>query len=670
MDMIVINNPLGSQIMLAALLLPLVCGVLAWLCNAVGNYQHDFTMRIFAKNLFYGGAVLSFAAVLCLPEHLGASFTLSAATGLGLNFELDGLRLILCVLTVCCWLAVSVFTPQALKDYPHKSRFLLFMLITESATLGVFLSADLFTTLVCFEIMSIASWVMVAHEESPKTRYAADSYLAFAVLGGLATLMGLFLLYNALGTLTIAELASAAAAYDNKALLYVAGGLTLVGFAAKAGMFPLHTWMPTAYVAAPAPATALLSAILSKAGLFGVIVLSTQLFMHDADFGMVILAFGLITMVLGGVLGVFSVNLKRTLACSSMSQIGFILVGIGMQCILGEEGTLAIWGVVLHICNHSLFKLCLFLCAGVIFANLKTFNLNKIRGYGRGKWVLMYTFGMAAIGIGGVPMWSGYISKTLLHESIVEGIAHLAEHGESTLFLECSEWIFLISGGLTVSYMAKLFFCVFVEKNQDAALQAHYDAQKGKYLNKASAVTLVIIGSISPILGLTPHVSMEGIANLVNEFAGCEAPAHAVEYFALHILKGGAISLGIGALVYLLLVRKVFIRGGVYRDLWPSKLNIEDGFYRPLLQKWLPFVGALCARFCASIFEWCVAACHAVLFHNDHDGVVTPQEDTRFTIYEQQPEGVRGFSGSLAFSLMLFGFGMVAILLYLVFQYA
>ncbi|MFI3168765.1 MAG: complex I subunit 5 family protein [Faecalibacterium sp.] len=669
MDMVT-TTPLGAQIMLAAILLPLVCGLLGWLCNSIGNFQHDFVMRTFAKNLFYGGAILGFAAVVLLPEHLGASFSVTGFSGLGLSFMLDGLRLILCVLTSFCWLIVAVFTPEALKDYPHKSRFLLFMLITESATLGVFLSADLFTTLVCFEIMSIASWVMVAHEESPKTKYAADSYLAFAVLGGLATLMGLFLLYNALGTLTIAELATAAAAYDNKALLYVAGGLTMVGFAAKAGMFPFHTWMPTAYVATPAPGTALLSAILSKAGLFGILALSTQLFMHDADFGMVIVTFGLITMVLGGVLGVFSVNLKRTLACSSMSQIGFILVGIGMQCILGEEGTLAIWGVILHICNHSLFKLCLFLCAGVIFANLKEFDLNKIRGYGRGKWVLMYTFGMAAIGIGGVPLWSGYISKTLLHESIVEGIAHLAAHGEATLFLECSEWIFLISGGLTVAYMAKLFVCVFLEKNQDPALQAQYDAQNGMYINKVSAAALVLIGSISPILGLTPHLSMEGIAALANDFTGSENPAHAVEYFALHILKGGAISLGIGALIYFVVVRKLFLQKGVYRDLWPSKLNLEDGLYRPLLLRWLPFVGALCARLCASIFEWLRAACCKVLFWDDHDGVVTPAEDTRFTIYEQLPTGIRGFSGSLAFSLMMFGFGMVAILLYLVFQYA
>ncbi len=664
------TSPLGGHIMLAALLLPLICGLLGWACNAIGNYQHDFVMRTFAKNLFFGGAILCFAAVMCLPEHLGSSFSILNVCGFGLSFTLDGLRLILCILTGFCWLIVSVFTPVALQNYTHKSRFLTFMLITESATIGVFLSADLFTTLVCFEVMSIASWVLVAHEESPTTRRAADSYLAFAVLGGLASLMGLFLLYNALGTLTIAELAPAAAAFDDKALLYVAGGLTLVGFAAKAGMFPLHTWMPTAYVAAPAPATALLSAILSKAGLFGILAISTQLFMHDADFGTVILVFGLITMVLGGVLGVFSINLKRTLACSSMSQIGFILVGIGMQCILGEEGTLAIWGVVLHICNHSLFKLCLFLCSGVIFANIAHFDLNKIRGYGRGKWVLMYTFGMAAIGIGGVPMWSGYISKTLLHESIVEGIAHLAAHGEATLFLECAEWIFLISGGLTVAYMAKLFVCVFIEKNKDAALQAEYDAQNGKYLNQSSAAALVFIGSISPILGLTPHVSMEGIAALANSFTGSENPAHAVEYFSLHVLEGAGISLAIGALVYFVLVRKVFMRKGAYRDLWPAKLNLEEGLYRPLLLKWLPFVGALCARLCASVFEWLRMAAHKVLFYNDNDGVVTPAEDTHFTIYEQQPEGVRGFSGSLAFSLMMFGFGMVAILLYLVFQYA
>ena len=131
----------------------------------------------------------------------------------------------------------------------------------------------------------------------------------------------------------------------------------LFGFGAKAGMFPLHVWLPKAHPVAPAPASALLSGILTKTGVFGVLVVSAEIFRYDEQWGKLILCLGVITMFGGAFLAVFSIDLKRTLACSSMSQIGFILVGTGMTELLGEENALAVRGTILHMVNHSLIKL-------------------------------------------------------------------------------------------------------------------------------------------------------------------------------------------------------------------------------------------------------------------------------------------------------------------------
>ena len=124
-------------------------------------------------------------------------------------------------------------------------------------------------------------------------------------------------------------------------------------------------------------------------------------------------------------LALFSVDLKRTLACSSMSQIGFILTGISMSCLLGDHGSLAAYGSTLHVLNHSLIKLTLFVAAGVVYLNVHSLDLNDVRGFGRGKPLLMVTFLSGACSIAGIPGFSGYVSKTLLHESIVEYIHHL-----------------------------------------------------------------------------------------------------------------------------------------------------------------------------------------------------------------------------------------------------
>ena len=184
------------------------------------------------------------------------------------------------------------------------------------------------------------------------------------------------------------------------------------------------------------------------------LVLSCQLFRDDPVWGMLILSLGAVTMFLGAVLALFSNNLKKTLACSSMSQIGFILTGIGTMGLLGRENALAGAGVLLHMVNHSLFKLVLFMCAGVVFMNTEALELNRIRGFGRKKPLLHACFLLGAAGIGGIPGLSGYISKTLLHEGIVEAAA---EYG---LILHAAEWIFLLSGGkLTVDDVPMEILC-------------------------------------------------------------------------------------------------------------------------------------------------------------------------------------------------------------------
>ena len=199
------------------------------------------------------------------------------------------------------------------------------------------------------------------------------------------------MLHNMLGTLEIDQLADAAAALPEGSFgtLLVAGLLTLFGFGVKAGMYPLHTWLPQSYRFAPAPATALLSAILSKAGIFGMLVISCNIFLHDYTWGMIMLCLGVLTMLTGAMLAVFSVNIKRTLACSSMSQIGFIIVGIGMQGLLGEHNAIAVQGTLLHLMNHSLIKLVLFMGIGVIFLHVKNLDFNTVRGFGRKKPILM-----------------------------------------------------------------------------------------------------------------------------------------------------------------------------------------------------------------------------------------------------------------------------------------
>lgn len=525
-----------------------------------------------------------FMVTLFLPGR-ESSVEIRGILASGLTFRNDGFRSVYALITAFMWLGTSLFSPDYFrKEREGLTRYWFFILVTLGATEGVMLSGDLMTSFVFFEILSFTSFTWVIHEETKEAIRAAYTYLFIAVIGGLVLFMGLLLLSDSAGTLSYAFLPSAVEGISGGAentAVFAAGVCILFGFGAKAGMFPVHIWLPKAHPVAPSPASALLSGILTKVGIYGILMTSLCVFRGSVRFGTLVFILGEITMFLGALLALFSVNLKRTLACSSMSQIGFILTGISMSVMLSahpEGFETALSGVMLHMVNHSVIKLVLFMAAGVVVMNLHTLTLDEIRGFGRRKPLLKTAFALGALGISGVPLFNGYISKTLLHEGIVEASHEL--HSMQNL-LHIGEWVFLISGGLTFAYMLKLFICVFVEKNRDEARQREFDAGKN-CMTRLSGIVILLPALLCVILG-QPAV-MKRLASLMTGEEGI----FEFQAFTWGNLKGGLISLSIGAVVYLLIVRRVLYRDGSYRNLWPEKLDLENAVYRPLLVRILP----------------------------------------------------------------------------------
>lgn len=558
-----------------------------------------------ARDYFVAGiTMLEFICAVFLVAadvgHEGALVYVPEVCGMGLTFTVDGFRVLYAAIACFMWMCTSIFSKEYFVHYRNRNRYYLFQLLTLGATAGIFLSADLYTTFIFFELMSISSYVWVAHDETMPSMRAAATYLAVAIIGGLTLLMGLFLLYTETGTLLIVDLYEACQGKN----VYLACICMLVGFGAKAGAFPLQIWLPKAHPVAPAPASALLSGILTKTGIFGVLVISCQILLHDVTWGSFILVIGLITMFLGALLAVFSIDFKRTLACSSVSQIGFILIGVGMQGLLGAHNEIAIRGTVLHMVNHSLFKLVLFMVAGVIYMNIHKLDLNDIRGFGRKKPLLKFIYLMGALGIGGIPLWSGYISKTLLHESMLEYIhelegGHILDSILNINTMQTFEWIFLISGGMTIAYMTKLYVAVFVEKNGDAVVQAKYDSMK-RYLSPVSAVVLTACAVIFPIMGMLPYNTMDIMADMSEGFMGWDHAGHSVDYFTWVNIKGSMISIIIGVVLYFGVIRTLLMKKQAdgsrdYVNRWWKYFDLEDYVYRPLLLRFLPTVlSAVC----------------------------------------------------------------------------
>ncbi len=496
--------------------------------------------------------------------------------GEGLLFTLGGLKTLYIIVSLFAWTISLLFAPRYLSHDKHKGRFYVFSLITLAATVGVFAAGDLFTLFTFFEVMSLASYVWVAQEEKNKALKAADTYMAVAVIGGLVLLMGILLLYTNVGTLKLSELKEACETGGRfgRGRIYAAAFCMFFGFAAKAGAFPIHIWLPKAHPVAPAPASALLSGVLTKAGVFGILIVCYTVLPEDALWGSFVMGIGIITMVLGAMLALFSTDIKRTLACSSVSQIGFIIVGCACGTLLGAEAALVRYGIVLHMVNHTVVKLCVFLVAGVVYQNLHSLDLNVIRGFGKKKPFLGLSFALGGMSLAGIPGFLGYLSKTALHEGLLEAGEVLGNE----VIVKGVEAMFLFSGGCTLAYMLKLFTCVFVEKNVDAGKQEKYDG-------------------ITDYMGIVQKAAVAIPALLVLGLGITIAIRDDYSFFNLEIMSGSFISIAIGLFMYFVFVRKFLMSKSAYLNLWPKWLDMEEKVYKPLLVTLLPTAFGFLMRF-------------------------------------------------------------------------
>lgn len=578
----------GNFCLLIMIIFPVICAFLSYFIGKKKKKYIDSMMIISVALEF------SLVFILCIKFLLSGNsdFSFYIFGGMGIHLRLDNFRALYSMIAGFMWLMTGLFSREYFINEEKRNRYYFFNLMTLGATMGVFLSADFYTTFLFFESVSLTSYVWVAQNEKKESLSAASTYLTVAVFGGLLLLMGLFILYESVGTLEMDKLASLCKIYPDKRKIYGAGACMFFGFGAKAGVFPLHIWLPQAHPAAPAPASALLSGILTKTGIFGILAITHYMFLHDPIWGIGVLAVGNITAVLGAVLAVCSIDLKRTLACSSMSQIGFILIGIGVQGILGKENALAVYGTILHMVNHSFIKLVLFLVAGVIYHNIHKLNLNEVRGFGKGKPFLHVIFLMGILGMGGIPLWNGYISKTLLHESLIEAISLTRT---VTSFIKWTEVLFLVCGGLTIAYCLKLYVCIFLENNINEKEQTSFFKISGDYMGKLSRGVLIISGALLPVIGILPFFA-KGSFLLKDVYPP-------ISYFSFDNLKNSFLSILIGSLIYFLCIRLLLMKKNIegekrYVNGWPASLSLEHKIYEPVLFGLLPLLGGTVSRFC------------------------------------------------------------------------
>lgn len=520
---------------LIILLLPMIGSLIGWLIGKKSERYRD-TFNIILTGAEFLIINLIFKEITTGPVEV----FIPDIMGIGLSLKLDVFRYVFVWVTSLIWFLTTIYSTQYLIKYKNRNRYYAFFMLTLGSTLGIFLSENLINLFTFFEIMSLTSYILVIHDEDRYAHEAGRSYISMAITGGLILLMGLFLLYDYLGTVDISILSISMNSLGN--IKYLISFLLIIGFGVKASMVPLHVWLPKAHPAAPTPASAILSGILVKTGIFGIIIVVNIIMNGDIILSTAIIILAFINMLLGGFLAIFQRNIKRILAYSSMSQIGYILMGIALIGLLKEHKAIAVYATLYHIFNHALFKVLLFLCAGVIYMILHELSINEIRGFGKHKNILKVLFLVGLFSIIGMPGFNGFISKTLLHEALAE-----AHHMYHNRWFDIAEVIFTISSSFTVAYLLKIFVTVFMEKNEK------YQGQYKHHLKKRAIVPMIALSFVIIYIGLKPNLVFKVLEGTMGLF---KAHGHIQPHFyTVHNIKSSIITMGYGSVIYFGFIR-------------------------------------------------------------------------------------------------------------------
>ncbi len=430
-----------------------------------------------------------------------------------LSFKVDGLSaFFLAVIFIVSFLG-TLYSYHYLSN-PKKAlriavNYLFFSLLIASMALVV-TANNMITFMFSWEIMSLSSFFLVVYNyEEEANRKAGYLYFVFSQIGAMFILAAFGLIYGYTGNFAFAlngELPESV-----KILVFV---LSFIGFGSKAGVFPFHIWLPHAHPAAPSHISAVMSGVMIKTGIYGILRMYALLDLHTPVLGNIVLVFGMVSGILGVVYALGQHDLKRLLAYHSVENIGIILIGIGLGMIGVAYGnpTMAVLGFaggLLHVLNHALFKSLLFMGAGMVLHKTGTRSIDRLGGLLKKMKITGTTFLIGSLAISGLPPFNGFVSEFFVYLGGFNGISM-----DRTPFVLCLLAIISLAviGGLALACFTKVVGVVF---------QGEPRSKVAEDVNEDGLTMLVpmgILAALCAIIGIFPEIfirlSIKGIPAL------------------------------------------------------------------------------------------------------------------------------------------------------------
>ncbi len=436
-------------------------------------------------------------AVCLTPEQTVELLTIQGRLHLALRSDL--LAKFFLVLITCIWAPITLFAFPYIRHEGRDRQFFGFYTMTLGILAGLAMAKNFVTLYMFFEMMSLITVPLVLHSGTAASRRAGFQYLGYSVFGAGMALAGYFFVayYMATPDFIHGGAIDPVKAAEHRPMLLVVYFLMIVGFGCKAGMMPMQAWLPAAHPVAPAPASAVLSGVITKGGVLA--ILRITYYMYGVDFlsgtwpQYVLLTLALCTVFVGSMLAYREKLLKRRLAYSTVSQVSYVLFGLFLFTPAG------VLGALLQLVFHALAKDVLFLAAGaVIFATNRT-RVDQLRGIGRRMPVTMWCFTLAALSLIGIPPMPGFLSKWYLVTAGLEGA--------SRTFGIAGLVVLILSALLTAGYLLPIVTAGFFPGRDFSG--------ERKEVGKTMLAPMLCFSAASVLLGLFPGPLMSWLGGLI-----------------------------------------------------------------------------------------------------------------------------------------------------------